>query len=64
LLPLLTIGYAPAAQERSAAFSRKPRKFKRNGRYGLLAMGNGHAPGTATGFGIAGTEAVTGFLVT
>jgi hypothetical protein len=32
--------------------------------YGLLAMGNGHAPGTATGLGIAGAAvAVMGFGV-
>jgi hypothetical protein len=41
--------------------------IERGGRYGLLAMGNGHAPGTATGLGAAGvicvvTGAVTGFV--
>ena len=58
---LLTAGCTGATRERSTAFSRKPRKFDCSGRYGLLAMGNGHAPGTATGLGIAGAAvAVTG----
>lgn len=38
--------------------------FKRNSCYGLLAIGNGHAPGTAIGLGAAGIETVAFGLVT
>ena len=59
--PLLTTGHATATRKRLAAFLGKPPTIERSGSYGLLAMGNGQAPGTATGLGAAGViTAVTG----
>lgn len=49
------------------AFTESRPTFEQNRRYGLLAMGNGHAPGTEMGLSAAGVvtvvcEAVTGFI--
>jgi len=61
---LLTAGHAPATRDLAAAFLRESRlTIERSGSYGLLAIGNGHAPGTATGLGTAGViTVVTGAI--
>lgn len=61
---LLTAGHAPATRDLAAAFLRESRlTIERSGSYGLLAIGNGHALGTATGLGAAGViTVVTGAI--
>lgn len=61
---LLTAGHALATRDLAAAFLRESRlTIERSGSYGLLAIGNGHALGTATGLGAAGViTVVTGAI--
>jgi len=60
-LLLLTNQSSSRSAKTQAAFLGKP--FERDPavvvrRYGLLAMGNGHAPGTAIGLGAAGVGTI------
>jgi len=62
LTPCRPTGHAAATRECRQPSPGKSPGFKQSGCYGLLAIGNGHAPGTAIGLGAAGIETTaTGF---